>query len=231
MKAMKARFSCSMALCCVLSLIAAVQVVLADTPSQKPDQNTQASPRTAFTYQGQLRDANGPVNGTFDLQFVLYSAQTGGEGLGVSEMKDVALTNGMFRFKLDFGPAAVEAKESWLEIGVRPSSSAIWDLDNDPRVPDDRLRGQLHVLLLDNDWPDADDVYMKHYTQTINVDRTYTGEERGRPRQPFNTLGEPKNLAWDGARIRIKAGAYAETLTFSKRVEVVASGGTVTIGR
>jgi hypothetical protein len=79
---------------------------------------------TAFTYQGQLKDANGPVNGAFDFQFVLYSAQTGGEQLGVSEMEDAALTNGMFSFKLDFGRAAGEAKESWLEIGVRPSGSA-----------------------------------------------------------------------------------------------------------
>jgi hypothetical protein len=80
--------------------------------------------QTAFTYQGQLKDANGPVTGTFDFQFILFSAQTGGEPLGVSEMEDVALTNGMFSFKLDFGRAAVEAKESWLEIGVRPSGSA-----------------------------------------------------------------------------------------------------------
>lgn len=79
---------------------------------------------TAFTYQGQLKDADGPVNGSFDFQFVLYSAQTGGEQLGVSQMEDVSLTNGMFSFKLDFGRAAVEAKESWLEIGVRQSGSA-----------------------------------------------------------------------------------------------------------
>jgi hypothetical protein len=79
---------------------------------------------TAFTYQGQLKDANGPVNGAFDFQFTLYSAQTGGEPLGVSEMENVSLTNGMFSFKLDFGRAAVDAKESWLEIGVRPSGSA-----------------------------------------------------------------------------------------------------------
>jgi hypothetical protein len=79
---------------------------------------------TAFNYQGQLKDADGPVTGAFDFQFVLYSAQTGGERLGTSEMKDIALTNGLFNLKLDFGRAAVEAKESWLEIGVRQSGSA-----------------------------------------------------------------------------------------------------------
>ncbi|MBI3951607.1 MAG: hypothetical protein HY314_14240, partial [Acidobacteria bacterium] len=79
---------------------------------------------TTFTYQGQLKDANGPVTGAFDFQFVLYLAQAGGERLGASEMVDVVLTNGMFSFKLDFGRAAFEAKESWLEIGVRPSGGA-----------------------------------------------------------------------------------------------------------
>jgi hypothetical protein len=79
---------------------------------------------TAFTYQGQLKDASGPVTGTFDFQFVLYPAQTGAEPLGTSEMKEMALSNGLFRFKLDFGRAAREAQESWLDIGVRPSGSA-----------------------------------------------------------------------------------------------------------
>ncbi|MBI3950689.1 MAG: hypothetical protein HY314_09575, partial [Acidobacteria bacterium] len=85
---------------------------------------------TAFTYQGQLKDASGPVTGSYDFQFVLYSAQTGGEPLGASEMEDVALSNGMFSLRLDFGRlpaqagAAADAKEGWLEIGVRPSGSA-----------------------------------------------------------------------------------------------------------
>ncbi|MBI3949879.1 MAG: tail fiber domain-containing protein [Acidobacteria bacterium] len=78
---------------------------------------------TAFTYQGQLKDANGPVIGSFDFLFVLYSAQTGGERLGTSEMKDGALTNGLFSFKLDFGREAVETQEPWLEIAVRYADS------------------------------------------------------------------------------------------------------------
>ncbi len=82
--------------------------------------------QTAFTYQGQLKDGNGPVNGTYDFQFVLYSAQSGEEKekLSANELRDVVLTNGMFSLRLDFGGAAVEAKESWLEIGVRQSGGA-----------------------------------------------------------------------------------------------------------
>lgn len=119
-----AKFACSMVLFSVVSLIAAVQMALAAAQPQKSDMKTQTLSQTTFTYQGQLKDANGPVNGSFDFQFAIYSAQTGGERLGVIQMKEVALTNGMFSFKLDFGRVAMEAKENWLEISVRPSGSA-----------------------------------------------------------------------------------------------------------
>lgn len=78
---------------------------------------------TGFTYQGQLKDANGPVNGVFDFQFTLHGVQTGGDSLGLIERKDVPLVNGLFSLELDFGPARGEVKESWLEIGVRPGGT------------------------------------------------------------------------------------------------------------
>ena len=40
-----------------------------------------------------------------------------------------------------------------------------WDLDLDGRAPG--LRGQLHVILLDNDALTSDDVYVKHYRRTF----------------------------------------------------------------
>lgn len=66
---------------------------------------------------------------------------------------------------------------------------------------------------------------------TINVNGAYGGEELGTPSQPFNTVGEANNFAWDGSRIRIQAGSYREPITFSKRLTVLASGGSVIIGR
>ena len=135
-------------------------------------------------------------------------------------------TNGFGHFNYEFDPD--------FPIGEEPEGITIWDLDNDDRVPDDRLKGQLHVLLLDNDEPDFlddDDITMKHYTHTIYVDRDHTAEEQGTPSKPFNTVGEANELAWNGARIKIKAGTYPETLKFSKRIKVVADGGAVTIGQ
>jgi hypothetical protein len=65
---------------------------------------------------------------------------------------------------------------------------------------------------------------------TINVDAGHSGEELGTPDKPFNTVQEANGFAWDGARIKIQAGAYSEALSFSKKLTVLARGGTVTIG-
>ena len=45
--------------------------------------------------------------------------------------------------------------------GEEPEGLTWWDLDADTRAPG--IAGQLHAILLDNDWPDSDDVYIKHY--------------------------------------------------------------------
>jgi len=128
-------------------------------------------------------------------------------------------TNGYGLFNYEFHPGGVSREE--------PEGITIWDLD-DGRAPG--IRGQLHVLLLDND-PGADDVYLKHYTHTIYVDRNYHGAEAGTVAQPFNTVDEANSQAWDGARIKIKGASYPEWPTFAKRVEVVAHGGNVIIGK
>jgi hypothetical protein len=65
---------------------------------------------------------------------------------------------------------------------------------------------------------------------TIHVDGAYTGTEQGTPSQPFNTVNEANNFAWDNAQIKVKAGSYKETLTFAKQLTIMADGGEVTIG-
>ncbi|RMG55009.1 MAG: hypothetical protein D6723_03650 [Acidobacteria bacterium] len=141
-------------------------------------------------------------------------------------------TSGSGYFNYEFHPGFPKYEE--------PEGITIWDLD-DGRAPN--IRGQLHVIMLDNELSDSDDsIYLKHYTHTIYVHRdgrpffdsqglrAYM-DVRGTPWRPFNTVGEANNLAWDGARIKIKAGSYPEMLTISKRVKVIAEGGTTTIGQ
>ena len=113
--------------------------------------------------------------------------------------------------------------------GEEPEGVTFWDLD-DGRAPG--IRGQLHVLMLDNDASD-DDVSVKHYTSTIYVDvgSPFGFFEIGTPDLPFDTVAEANNLAWNGADIRIIPGFYPENLTFSKRLRIRTDGGPVTIGR
>lgn len=68
------------------------------------------------------------------------------------------------------------------------------------------------------------------YPRTIYVDRNFAGEELGTQSNPFKTVAKANSFAWNGVEINIRAGSYPETVTFSKRVTVVASGGTVTLG-
>jgi hypothetical protein len=110
-------------------------------------------------------------------------------------------------------------------VREEPEGITIWDLENTASPH----RGQLHVMLLDND-VFGDDIYIKHYTGTIHVDATNSGEQAGTPERPFRSVRGAVNLAWDGAEISIRANVYPENITISKAVRLVAKGGTVRIG-
>ncbi len=95
---------------------------------------TQASVGTGFTYQGRLTDLAGPVNGTCDFRFKLWTAATGGEQAGVTvEKTSVVLTNGYFTVDLDFGmgifsgPDTFTGEARWLSVEVRcPAGSGTY---------------------------------------------------------------------------------------------------------
>ena len=75
---------------------------------------------TAFTYQGRLNDATGPVTGIYDLRFGLYDAANIGNAVGGNAITNAAttVTNGLFTVALDFGNQFNGASR-WLEIAVR----------------------------------------------------------------------------------------------------------------
>ncbi len=74
---------------------------------------------TGFTYQGRLNSGGSPANGSFDLEFGLWSAASGPAQLG-SKLTSTAtaVSNGLFTVTLDFG-ANFPGADRWLEIGVR----------------------------------------------------------------------------------------------------------------
>jgi hypothetical protein len=75
---------------------------------------------SAFTYQGQLQQGPNAVNGTCDLQFLLFNDASAGMQLGSSiEHDGVTFTNGLFTIQLDFGAAAFDGGDRFLQIAVR----------------------------------------------------------------------------------------------------------------
>lgn len=79
---------------------------------------------SAFTYTGHLMSNGASANGSYDLQFTVMNALTGGSAVGaVQVVSPVAVTNGIFTVTLDFGPSVFDGSARWMEIGVRPVGS------------------------------------------------------------------------------------------------------------
>ena len=79
---------------------------------------------TAFTYQGQLVDANHAANSLYDFQFKLFDANSAGNQLGITiDKPNVYVIDGYFTVKLDYGNV-FDGNNRWLEIGVRPSEQS-----------------------------------------------------------------------------------------------------------
>jgi hypothetical protein len=157
--------------------------------------------------------SNGDAESDCDCGIHVLDAQTG--------IRLASSTDGYGHFNYEYSPGSPNYEE--------PEGLTIWDLD-DREVPG--ITGQLHVILLDNDWEvgNDDDIYIKHYSETIHVDGAHTGDENGTPAWPFNTVAEANTFAWDGSRIKIRAGSYQESVTFSKQIQLLPWEGTATVG-
>jgi hypothetical protein len=74
---------------------------------------------TAFSYQGTLAQNGTPANGTFQMTFSLWTAETGGNQVGTTiGPQPVVVTNGNFAALLDFGAGAFPGDNRFLEITV-----------------------------------------------------------------------------------------------------------------
>ena len=88
-----------------------------------PPREATAQP-TAFTYQGQLKDAGSPANGNYDLSFTLWDDPAAGNLIaGPIDLLSVPVANGLFTSELDFGPVFGGAP-LWLEISVNAAPLA-----------------------------------------------------------------------------------------------------------
>jgi DNA-binding response OmpR family regulator len=115
-----------------LGLLVALAFSLTIAQGQAPEGSAapQAEIGTAFTYQGRLTDASGPVTGTCDLTFDLYdeagsgSPPTGGTLLGTDSKPGVEVSEGLFTVQLDFGGGVFDGSARWLQITVNCGSGA-----------------------------------------------------------------------------------------------------------
>ena len=85
---------------------------------------TAAPLSTAITYQGELHDAGLPAFGDFDLRFTPYADAAGVASLAPAVVvEDVAVFDGTFAARLDFGPGFFVGDAVFLEIAVRDGDS------------------------------------------------------------------------------------------------------------
>ena len=115
----------------------------------------------------------------------------------------------------------------WNPADEEPEGMTWIDLDNSSYAG---MWGQLHILLLNNDDADSDNIYFKHYTHRLYVSHTWPLAGTGRKFDPYQTVAPAANQAWDGCEIYIAAGNYPESATFDKRLKIIPQGGTVRIG-
>jgi hypothetical protein len=112
---MKYRGSLAAIIAVLALLVSAVQVAGQGGGEQSPH----ALSSYSFTYQGQLKDAAGPVNATCDLQFTLWDAASDGSQVGWTWLVEgVEIVDGLFTARLDFG-GVHDGSARWLEVAVR----------------------------------------------------------------------------------------------------------------
>src|SRR5215213_2624362 len=92
-------------------LIIALAVLLVRTPEA-------VAQTTTFTYQGRLLSNGVAVTGTYDVKLELFANSSGGGSLAAQFIGDVAVSNGLFTVKPNFGSAVFPGADRWLEISV-----------------------------------------------------------------------------------------------------------------
>ncbi len=74
---------------------------------------------TTFTYQGSLRESGAAANGSFNMDFSLLDALSGGSQVGSTvSVNGQGVADGLFSVELDFGANAFDGSQRWLEIVV-----------------------------------------------------------------------------------------------------------------
>jgi len=153
----------------VFALLAGILLALAwpatiAANNQPARASSLAAVGTGFTYQGRLEEGGSPADGLFDFQFLLYDAAAAGAQIGPTvTINDATVDEGFFTLELDFGASAFGGGERWLQINVRPGSSAA---AYTPLSPRQELTPAPHAMALPN-------VYTNEGTNFVGVGRDF----------------------------------------------------------
>ncbi len=108
----------------VVAYVAAQSGVMIPGETGEGPASVAAPTGTGFTYQGHLSDGSVAADGLYDFEFKLYDASAAGTQVGsTATAGDVAVNDGLFSVKIDFGVGAFGGGARWLQIGVRPGNS------------------------------------------------------------------------------------------------------------
>src|SRR5262249_28593072 len=91
-----------------------------------------------FTYQGQLTLSGGPLNSTADFEFNLFDDPTVSAGVQVGStnpINNVTIVDGLFTVPLNFGTAAFDGNQRFLQIAVRSPAGSGAFTTLSPRQP------------------------------------------------------------------------------------------------
>jgi len=85
-----------------------------------PVATSRAAPMgTAFSFQGQLKDAGIPANGPHDFAFTLWDAEADGNMVaGPVQVTSLDVVSGTFKAQIDFGAAPFNGNAVWLQVAV-----------------------------------------------------------------------------------------------------------------
>jgi hypothetical protein len=101
-----------------------------DISSPQGDDAVAATVSSSVSYQGRLTDPDtgAPLNGTYDLEFVFWSASSGGSQVSPTTTRNAqTIANGLYSTQLDVNPYYVDGRELWLQIRVRETGAASWE--------------------------------------------------------------------------------------------------------
>ncbi len=192
---------------------------------------------TAFTYQGQLKDSNGPITGNCDFRFGLWDALNDGTQISSTlEQINVAVSEGLFTVQLDFGTTAFVGGARWLGTAVRcPAGSGSFTTLT-PRqpltaAPYANIAQIANAAFLAEEAGNADTLdgqhasaFQQHYQNLVVVAKS--GGDFTTITDALDSITTAR--AGNPFTVYVAPGVYTETVTMKPYVDIEGAGELVT---